>query len=422
MTATAANPAETPAKKRRINLSTMILLGLLAGIASGIFFGDWCEPLGIIGDAFIGLLRMCVLPYIVLSLVSNLAKLSFRQSRRLAGVGGLVLIGLWSIGLLSVFALPHSFPAWKSGSFFSAALIEPPPPIDFLGIFIPRNVFASLANEKIPAVVLFSICVGLSLGALPNKAAVTDQLDILYKALIRVTAAVSRFTPLGVFAITASTAGTISLEEFARLQAYFAAYTIGAFGLGFIVLPLLITTFTPFRYGEVIGVSRDAMITVFATGKLVIVLPMLIEQTERLFDRHWHDDDRATAPAVDVLYPLAYPFPHIGKLLGMMFIPFAAWFLGNAMQAYEYPRFLISGLFAYFGGPLLATPFLLDQMQLPHDMFQLFLVSGVYCERLGDMLGAMHLVAFTLITTCAFTGRLRGENFREDKSSVIFIH
>jgi len=134
---------------------------------------------------------------------------------------------------------------------------------------------------------------------------------------------------------------------------------------------------------------------------------MLIEQTEELFKRHHHNDEAGVAPAVDMLYPVAYPFPHIGKLMGMLFIPFAAWFLGNAMRWEEYATFLPAGLFAYFGGPILATPFLLDLMQLPHDMFQLFLVSGVYVERLGDALGAMHLLTFTLLTTCAFTGRLR---------------
>ena len=45
-------------------------------------------------------------------------------------------------------------------------------------------------------------------------------------------------------------------------------------------------------------------------------------------------------------------------------------------------------------------------MHLPHDMFQLFLLTGVIGERLGDALGVMHLVAFTLLTTTVFLGRL----------------
>ena len=119
-----------------------------------------------------------------------------------------------------------------------------------------------------------------------------------------------------------------------------------------IVLPLLLMTLTPFRYREIMGVSRDALITAFATGKLMIVLPMLVEQTERLFAEHETADDAAAAPAVDVLYPLAYSFPHVGKLLGMMFIPFAAWFLGKAMTPDEYPPLLAAGLVSVVLGTL----------------------------------------------------------------------
>ncbi|MCH5375941.1 MAG: cation:dicarboxylase symporter family transporter, partial [Planctomycetes bacterium] len=318
-----------------------------------------------------------------------------------------MLLSLWALALFSIVLLPCSFPQWKAGSFFSVALIERPPPVDFFSVFIPANFFASLAQDQIPAVVLFCICVGLALGSIPDKEKLIVPLDMLARTLVRVTGFIARLMPAGVFAIAASTSGTIYLDELVRLQAYIAAYTVAAVILTFVVLPLVITTLTPFSYRDVMRVSKDSLITVFATGKLIIVLPILIEQTERLFEQQRPETDDTTVPAVDVLYPLAYAFPHIGKLLGILFIPFAAWFLGSAMTWHEYPKLLGAGLFGYFGGPLLAIPFLLDQMHLPHDMFQLFLLSGVYCERLGDALGAMHLVTFTILTTCAFTGRLR---------------
>lgn len=390
----------------------MIFVGLLLGIACGVFFGERCQSLAIVGDAFIGLLRMTVLPYIVVSLVANLGKLSLHQSRRLAIRGGVVLLLLWAIALVTIGLLPTCFPDWKAGSFFSTAITDPPIETNLLDFFIPSNVFNSLARNHVPAVVLICIFLGLALGGVANRKVLIDQLDVLSKVLLRVSSFITKLAPLGVFAIAAATAGTISLSEVARLQAYFLAYTGGTVVLTFVVLPLLVITCTPFTYREVMSVARAPMLTAFATGKLIIVLPMLIEKTDELFsqsDRHLGRsyEGGSTAPAVDVLYPIAYPFPHVGKLLGMLFIPFAAWFLGNAMTWDEYPSFLGAGLMAYFGGPILATPFLLDQMHLPHDMFQLFLLSGVYTERLGDALGAMHLVAFTLLTTCAFSGKLR---------------
>ncbi len=395
------------ANTQRVELSTRILLGLLAGIGCGLFFGEHCSRLAWIGDAFIGLLRMTILPYIAVALIANLGRLSMTESRRLGWIGGLVLLFLWSVAFVTVFFLSLGFPPWTTGSFFSSALVETVAEPDLLAYFVPANIFRALASNHVPAIVLFCISAGLALATVKDSAALIAQLDIAAAVLMRISGFITRLTPIGAFAIAASTAGTVSLNEVVRLQAYLLAYTGGAIFLGFLALPMLVTTLTPLTYRQVWRVAKEPMITAFATGKLIIVLPMLIQNTERLFAEIAGEASESTVPAVDVLYATAYPFPHVGKLLSMLFIPFAAWFLGTAISWSEYPVFLANGLFAYFGGPIVAIPYLLDQMQLPHDMFQLFLLSGVYGERLGDAVGAMHLVTFTLITTYAYSGSLR---------------
>ncbi|QDV81967.1 cation:dicarboxylate symporter family transporter [Stieleria magnilauensis] len=392
---------------RRVDLSTQILIALALGIFGGLFAGELCAPLAIIGEAFVGLLRMTVLPYILVTLVVSLGRLRLRSSRRLALIGGTVLLGLWASCLAVVWVMPTSFPEWSAGSFFSTALIESPEPLNVLSYFIPANIFESLSNNQVPAVVLFGICCGLALSKSRNRTIVLSQLDVAADVLLRISKFITRLAPVGIFAIAASTAGTVSLAEVGRLQAYLVAYTAGAVFLGFVVLPLLVTTLTPLTYRQVLFVVKEPMLTAFATGKLIIVLPMLIENTERLFETQVKIDGKDESPTIDLLYGTAYPFPHVGKLLSMLFIPFAAWFLGAPIKASEYPGFLFSGLFSFFGGPIVAIPFLLDQMQLPHDMFQLFLVSGVYGERLGDAVGAMHLCVLTLISIFGFNRLLR---------------
>ncbi len=390
-----------------LSLSTWILLGLLTGIVCGLFLGEYCAPLSILGDAFVGLLRMTVLPYIAVSLIANLGRLTLAESTRLAWIGGLTLLVLWSASLLTVFFLPFAFPDWNSGSFFSTALIEQPAETNWLDYFIPANIFGALSTNQVPAIVLFCIASGLALASLKERNQLISQLEVLAKVLLQVSKFITRLAPIGIFAIAASTAGTVSLEEAVRLQTYLLTYTAGAIFLGFIVLPLMVTLSTPLTYGQVFQVAKEPMLTALATGKLIIVLPMLIQNTERLFARLDAERVEHDAPAIDVLYATAYPFPHVGKLLSMLFIPFAAWFIGVAINWQEYPRFLTSGVFSYFGGPLVAIPFLLDQMQLPHDMFQLFLLSGVYGERVGDALGAIHLTAFALIATYGFRGAIQ---------------
>ncbi|MFV1959692.1 MAG: cation:dicarboxylate symporter family transporter, partial [Planctomycetota bacterium] len=389
-----------------MGLSGQILAGILLGLACGLFFGPLCAPLRVVGDAFIGLLQMTVLPYIVVALVANIGRLSWAQGKRLFARGSVVLLLLWGVGLLAVALTALAFPARDTASFFSITTLAKPPPPDFVRLFIPFNVFQSLVQDVVPAVVLFSIFLGAALMGVERKDRVLDILDVSADALMRVNLFVVKLTPIGVFAMMAAAAGTMTLEEFGRIQGYLVAYTLMVAILTFWVLPSLIAALTPFTYREVFHASKSALLTAFATGKVLIVLPMLIEETKKLFEAKT-PPGQDTGGTIDVLYPLAYPFPHLGKLMGLLFIPFAGWFLGTPLVLGQYPVFLGAGLVSYFGGGVVATPFLLDLMRLPSDMMQLFLISGIWAARFGDLLGAMHLMALTILTTTWLGGMLR---------------
>jgi ABC-type amino acid transport substrate-binding protein len=107
---------------------------------------------------------------------------------------------------------------------------------------------------------------------------------------------------------------------------------------------------------------------------------------------------------VDIIVPVSFNFPNLGKLLMLLFILFAGWFYGSSVSFLDYPNFMFSGLFSFFGSVDVAVPFMLDLMQIPADAFQLYLVTGIINGRLATLLAAMNLVAFTLMATCAITG------------------
>jgi Na+/H+-dicarboxylate symporter len=389
----------------------LIVGGALFGLLVGLLLGDYAAVFDSAGNAYIRLLQMTVLPYIVVTLVASFARLTSEQGRRLLIEGGAVMLLLWTFGLFNVWAFSQALPEWNAGSFFSSATTGGASTINFVELFIPSNLFASLSDGVIPAVVTFCVATGFALARVPNRGKVISHLDALAKTFTGVNHFVVRLTPIGVFALAAQAAGTMSLNEAARLQGYVILYAAASVLVTFGILPGFIIAVTPFRYRDVMAVSKDALITALATGKLLVVLPLLIEATEKLVQDRFPDEatEGNAAPAVDVLYPLAYSVPHMGKLFSILFIPFAAWFLGNSLTTPEYPRLLLAGMASSFGGPIVSTPFLLEMMHLPDDMFQLFLLSGVVCGRLSDMVGVMHLVAFTTVTTCVFTGHLRGK-------------
>jgi Na+/H+-dicarboxylate symporter len=64
--------AESCPPKRRLGSGEKILIGLVLGLAVGIFFGEMTAILKIAGDAFIMLLQITVIPYITVSLITAL--------------------------------------------------------------------------------------------------------------------------------------------------------------------------------------------------------------------------------------------------------------------------------------------------------------------------------------------------------------
>lgn len=386
-------------------MSTQVIIGLILGIASGVFFGELAGSLQIVGDAFIRLLQMTVLPYIVVSLIGGLGRLNFEQARNLAIKAGFILLVLWAIVLSMVVLMPVAFPEVVSASFFSTAIVEEPRPFDFLGLYIPANPFHSMANTIVPAIVLFSAALGIALIGIKKKDLFIEQLDLLTEALMRITQFVASLAPLGVFALTASAAGTMDVEELGRLQVYLVTYAVIALLLSLWVLPGLVMILTPVSYRNIVGQTRDALITAFATGNLLIVLPILAEKTKGLVQEGLKGSVDSSS-AVDVLVPVSFNFPNLGKLLSLSFVPFAAWFIDVNIPVSQYPNFLLSGLASFFGEVVIAMPFLLDLLHIPSDMFQLFITVDVLTGRFGTLLAAMHTVVLAILGTFALSGQI----------------
>ena len=161
----------------------MIVVGLVAGMACGLFFGEYTESIKWIGDSYVGLLQMAVLPYVAASLVTNVGRLSLADSVRLLRTSVFVMLVLWAIGVLTLAIMTHAFPVWATGSFFSSRFTEEPPSPEWLDLFIPSNPFRSFANNSIPAVVVFCLGVGIALMLRPDKEKLLEPLQVLVDTL-----------------------------------------------------------------------------------------------------------------------------------------------------------------------------------------------------------------------------------------------
>ena len=179
-----------------------------------------------------------VLPYITVSIIASLGSLKPSELRTLGLRAAAVIGGLWIVALTFAFLIPLTFPSIQSASFFSSSLVERRAAFDFVALYVPANPFHALANNVVPAVVLFSIMLGVALVGVEQRERLLDVLYVTRDAIARATRYVTRLTPYGLFAIAANAAGTLDLQQLGRLQIYLVAYVIGG------------------RAGEPLGVAR----------------------------------------------------------------------------------------------------------------------------------------------------------------------
>jgi Na+/H+-dicarboxylate symporter/ABC-type amino acid transport substrate-binding protein len=398
-------------KEPGLGIATQVFIGLGLGLLAGVFFGEKVAFLKIAGDAFIALLQITVIPYVMVALITSLGRLTLAEAKTLGRKGGGVLLVFWTVGLAVVLLSPLAFPDWPSASFFSATQIEEAQPVDFLQLYIPSNIFFAMSNAVVPAVVVFSILFGLALTGVRNKDKVLDFLSPIGDGLMTITGFVGRLAPYGVFAITASAAGTINIEDLGRLQVYIVVHVAMALILSLWLIPGLIAMLTPLKFGAVLRAFRGPLITAFATGSVLIVLPTLVAACKSLIAQA-AAADRAESTvqedsSVEILIPAAFPFPSLGTILALMFVLFGGWYIGSLVPISQYATLAVAGVASLFGGTVLAMPFLFDMLRLPADLFRVFITVDVIGSRFGTLLAAMHIVGIALIGTYAMQGRIR---------------
>ncbi len=392
-------------KKEKPSLLYWILLSVVLGIAAGLFFGEWCTHLEVVGQGFIALMQISVLPYILCSLIHSIGGLEPGQTWTFARRGLIMLGTLWIVLFALMALVPLCFPDWSFASFFSPNLLEGDNRVNYINLFIPSNPFNSLANNIVPAVMVFSILSGVALMNVPGKQNVLNLLGTSTEALTRLNQMLMKLSPFGIFALVADVTGDMHLEEAGRLEIYLISYFVMGLLLFFLILPLLLTAFTPFRYLEIMRISRTAMLTVLLTGNVFIVLPLLVENIDNLLSLKGLKSEKADQ-LVKIMVPIVFILPCVGQLMDLFFILFAGWFSDVSFSLVDYIKLYGVGSLTTFGRAAVAIPLLLDMFKLSSDLIELFTISSVITDNIRFAVEAFTIFAFSAFLVAWTTGAL----------------
>lgn len=278
------------------NMFFLILLSIFLGIALGIAFPQQMIELRWIGQVFINMLKLIVLPLIFCALVSAIT--SIGSFKRLGSIGILTLgYVLLSVGIAVTIGLTL-LNVFKPGLHVTSQLIlsnasptdlKPMEFSSFLLSLFPPNIIASAAKYEIMPIVFFSIVFAfacLSVGQLSKP--VVDFFTALRDVLIKMIVWLMYLTPIGLLSLLGSAVGEASLQHLLlqSLRGMIVFILIFVAGLVFQILWQLVFLTVVLRKNpkEFVRVSSNALVTAFATSSSMATLPvtMLVAEKQKI--------------------------------------------------------------------------------------------------------------------------------------------
>jgi dicarboxylate/amino acid:cation (Na+ or H+) symporter, DAACS family len=294
-------------------LHTRILLGLVVGALAGggarVVGGDgetlaWivrnvAEP---IGQAFLRMLFMIVVPLVVASLVLGVAQLGdisrvgriggktllfFLGTTTLAAMLGLVLVnairpGEWidpavRMALLEQFApqAAEKVEAAKSSAFGIGTFVN----------IIPRNPVDAAARGDMLALIFFSLVFGIALTRIPREgsAPILRLLEGVLQAVTVVIGFAMKLAPLGVAALIFAVTARFGFDVLGSVAMYAVVVLLGLALHTFVGIPLLARAMVGISPLTFLRRSRGLMVTAFSTSSSSATLPTTIRTAEQEF-------------------------------------------------------------------------------------------------------------------------------------------
>jgi len=389
----------------KIPLSVQIISAMFIGLLLGYILATPYSVINNIANAFVTLLQMTVLPYITLSLIVGLGGLSPDKAKKVSKQSLAIIFIMILVVLFFIFSTPLAFPDWQHAEFYSVNTIKVADEFNLVSLFISANPFSAFANTLIPAVVFFSICLGLGLMQIKSKRQTLLVLSNLQQAVANINNFIMTFAPLGVFCIGWRAAVTIDASQFDGLVVYMVSAIVLVTLLCFIVFPAVVATITPFGYREIVKVSREPMLTAFATGSFFSVIPVIVEKTKKLIKEKYPQDSDLEKIS-DVIVPISFSLPVGGKLLALLFVLFAAWFSGAQITFSDHINLIVAGLPQLFGSTTLAMQNLLELFNVSGTMFDFYLVAeNLLAGRLSSVFSVVFSSCLPLLIATAMLKR-----------------
>jgi len=297
-------------RKAAFSLQWQMLAGFLSGLILGLavhaFARDaaWVDTAmryvtGPIGQIFLRLLFMLVIPLLLSALIVGIAEMGEIRSLRRVGLRTLaytlivssiaVAISLAVVNLLrpgdGVDPEQARMMLDRAGHGAQAILArgsDAPKGVDALIAMIPDNIIAAMAGNDILAVMVFALFFGIGLVLVQTEKSrlLLSAMEGLFEVTMRLMGLVIRLAPIAIACFMFNLAAQFGWELLERLSAYVGVVLL-ALGLQMVVVYSLLLALaagqSPLRF---FAGAQEAMLMAFATASSNATLPTAIRVAE----------------------------------------------------------------------------------------------------------------------------------------------
>ncbi|MED3626850.1 glutamate-aspartate/proton symporter GltP [Bacillus subtilis] len=273
-------------------IAFQILIALAVGAVIGHFFPDFGMALRPVGDGFIRLIKMIVVPIVFSTIVIGAAGSGSMKKMGSLGIKTIIwfeVITTLVLGLGLLLAnvlkpgvgLDLSHLAKKDIHELSGYTDKV---VDFKQMvldIIPTNIIDVMARNDLLAVIFFAILFGVAAAGIGKASEpVMKFFESTAQIMFKLTQIVMVTAPIGLLALMAASVGQYGIELLLPMFKLVGTVFLGLFLILFVLFPLVGLIFQ-IKYFEVLKMIWDLFLIAFSTTSTETILPQLMDRMEK---------------------------------------------------------------------------------------------------------------------------------------------
>lgn len=282
---------------KKFGLATQIFVALILGIVVGALFHGNETVMAImvpIGDIFIHLIKMIVVPIVIAALVVSIAGVG--DIKKLGKLGGKTILYFEIVTTIAIAIGLLAANLFHPGSGLDTSNLEKSDISKYeettktaesqgfaetIVHIVPKNIVESMAQGDLLPIIFFSVFFGLGIAAIGEKGKpVLGFFEGVLEAMFWVTNQVMKFAPLGVFALIGVTVAKFGITTLIPLGKLVIAVYVTMVFFVFVVLGI-IAKMSGTSIFVLMKVLKDELILAFTTASSEAVLPRLMDKMEK---------------------------------------------------------------------------------------------------------------------------------------------